>query len=243
MPKLDIVIPVYNEERALPIAVERLRAHLEGWPEDWRIVIADNASTDSTEAVGRRLDAEGQVAYVRIPTKGRGYALRHAWGKSDADVLAYMDVDLSTGLEALRQLVDAVVSGGYDLATGSRNMKESQVVRSAKRRVLTWVYNHLLRVVLRIRFSDAQCGFKAISRESARALLPLVEDNNWFFDTELLVIADKAGYRIKDIPVIWLEDADSRVNIAPTVAEDLRGVWRLLRKRPWEAARESRTGK
>jgi glycosyltransferase involved in cell wall biosynthesis len=233
MPRVDIVIPVYNEERDLPRAIHTLRTHLDGWQYDWRLVIADNASTDRTQEVGQDLAADARVEYIRIPRKGRGGALRQVWLAGDADILAYMDVDLSTGLDALWPLVDAIANDGYDLSTGSRNMGASQVTRSAGRRILTWGYNLILRTVLRVRFSDAQCGFKAISRDAAQRIIPVVEDNNWFFDTELLVIAEKAGFRIKDIAVTWVEDKDSRVNVRATVWEDLRGVWRLFRTKPW----------
>ncbi|MEX2237559.1 MAG: dolichyl-phosphate beta-glucosyltransferase [Dehalococcoidia bacterium] len=233
MPRLDVVIPVYNEERALPAAIERLSAHLDGYKHDWRIVIADNASIDRTADVAARLAKAERVEYVRIPRKGRGGALKQVWLASDADILSYMDVDLSTDLHALPDLIGAIVVEGYDLATGSRNMRGSKLHRSLGRRALTWTYNHLLRAFLGVGFSDAQCGFKAISREAAQALLSDIEDNNWFFDTELLVIAEKAGYRVKDIPVTWIEDKDSRVNIPATIAEDLRGMWRLRRGKPW----------
>jgi glycosyltransferase involved in cell wall biosynthesis len=236
MPRVDIVIPVYNEERDLPRAIDTLRGHLDGWQYDWRLVIADNASTDRTQDVGQGLAADPRVEYVRIPRKGRGGALRQVWLAGDADIMAYMDVDLSTGLDALSPLVDAIANDGYDLSTGSRNMAASQVTRSPGRRILTWGYNLILRTVLRVRFSDAQCGFKAVSREAAQRILPLIEDNNWFFDTELLILAEKMGYRVKDIPVEWVEDTDTRVKIGATVMEDLRGLVRLRTGRPWRRA-------
>jgi glycosyltransferase involved in cell wall biosynthesis len=242
MPRVDVVIPVYNEERDLPRAITTLQRHLDGWQYEWRLVIADNASTDRTQEVGQELAADPRVEYVRIPRKGRGGALRQVWLASGADVVAYMDVDLSTGLDALTPLIDAITKEGYDLSTGSRNMSASTITRSAGRRTLTWGYNTILRVVLRVRFSDAQCGFKAISREAAQRLIPTVEDNNWFFDTELLVVAEKAGYRIKDIAVTWVEDKDSRVNVRATVWEDLRGVWRLFRNKPWEGIPSRKSG-
>lgn len=235
MAHVDVVIPVYNEEFALPGAVETLSRHLDGWSHEWCIVIADNASIDRTEEVGRRLAEEEHVDYVRIPRKGRGGALRQVWLESDADIVGYMDVDLSTGLDAFFPLISALTDEGYDVATGSRNMKGSRIERSAGRRLLTWVYNRLLRLLLGVRFSDAQCGFKALKRDAAQLLVPRVADNNWFFDTELLVVAEKSGLRIRDIPVTWIEDKDSRVNVPATVLEDLRGIWRLMRTRPWKA--------
>ena len=161
--------------------------------------------------------------------------MREVWLASDADILSFMDVDLSTGLDAFVPLINALTEEGYDLAVGSRNLSASRIVRSRGRRILTWVYNRLLRLFLGVRFSDAQCGFKALTREVALLLLPRIEDNRWFFDTELLVLAEKSGLRIKDVPVTWLEDKDSRVNVMGTVIEDLRGIWRLKRTSPWDS--------
>jgi len=241
MPTVDVVIPVYNEEKALPKSIPTLRAFLSE-PEfayEWRIVIADNASIDNTPAAGRRLSKEypGEVAYVRIERKGRGFALKKTWGQSQADVMSYMDVDLSTGITAFPALIKAVAEDGYGVATGSRLMRQSKVKRSFQRTALSRGYNAIIKAMLSTRFSDAQCGFKAINREVAQRVLPLIEDNNWFFDTELLVLAEKMGYRIKDIPVEWVEDTDTRVKIGATVTEDLRGLWRMRVNRPWRASR------
>lgn len=237
MPKVDVVVPVYNEENALPRSIPELRAFLRGdaFPYEWRIVIADNASVDETPAVSRKLTEEypGEVACVRIERKGRGYALKKTWGESTADIMSYMDVDLSTGLEAFPPLIKAIAEDGYGVATGSRLARKAQIERSLKRTVLSRGYNLIIKAMVQTRFTDAQCGFKAISQEVAQRVLPLVQDNNWFFDTELLVIAEKMGYRIKDIPVRWVEDPDTRVKIGATVSEDLRGLWRIRRERPW----------
>jgi glycosyltransferase involved in cell wall biosynthesis len=241
MPRIDVVVPVYNEEKALPQSIPILREFLAGpqFPYDWRIVIADNASIDGTPDAGTRLalDNPGEVQYVRIERKGRGYALKKTWGESDADVMSYMDVDLSTGIEAFPALVKAVAEDGYGVATGTRLAKKSKVYRSLKRTVLSVGYNNIIKAMFRTRFSDAQCGFKAISREVAAKVLPLIQDNNWFFDTELLILAEKMGYRIKDISVRWVEDRDTRVKIGSTIAEDLRGLWRMRREKPWTTAR------
>jgi glycosyltransferase involved in cell wall biosynthesis len=233
MPRVDIVIPVYNEERALPAAIAELRTRLDGWKYEPRLVIADNASIDRTEEIGRELGQAAGTDYVRIAEKGRGRALKQVWLDSDADAVSYMDVDLSTGLEALTPLIDAVLEEGYQVATGSRTMAGSRITRSSGRRTLTWFYNRIIRLVMGVHFSDAQCGFKALSHAAAQELMPLVQDNNWFFDTELLVLAEKSGYRIKDVPVTWVEDKDSRVNVPATVLEDLAGLLRMRRTRPW----------
>jgi len=167
----------------------------------------------------------------RLDESGRGRALHTAWSASDAEVLAYMDVDLSTGLSALLPLVAPLLSGHSDLAIGSRLTRGARVSRGPKREVISRIYNRILHTVLRARFSDAQCGFKAIRADRARTLLPLVEDRAWFFDTELLVLAERSGLRIHEVPVDWIEDPDSRVDIVSTALADLRGVLCLARGR------------
>jgi glycosyltransferase involved in cell wall biosynthesis len=228
-PTVEIAIPVHNEEAALEQSVRRLHVFCgEHLPYSFRIVIADNASSDRTQEIGERLAAEfGAVAYVRLTEKGRGRALRRVWSRSDADVLAYMDVDLSTGLEALLPLVAPLISGHSDLAIGTRLARGARVVRGPKREVISRTYNRLLHLTLRSRFSDAQCGFKAGRAATIKALLPRVEDQAWFFDTELLVLAERSGLRIHEVPVDWVDDPDSRVEIVRTAVDDLRGIARL----------------
>ncbi|MFC3963355.1 glycosyltransferase [Nocardia jiangsuensis] len=230
-PVLDVVIPVYNEEADLGRCVRGLHAHLRtGFPFPARITIADNASTDATLAVADALagDLDG-VRVVHLDRRGRGRALRTVWQNSDARVVAYMDVDLSTDLNALLPLVAPLVSGHSDLAIGTRLAGSSRVVRGPRREFISRSYNLILRASLRARFSDAQCGFKAMRTEVARRLLPLVEDGEWFFDTELLVLAERAGLRIHEVPVDWIDDPDSRVDIVDTARKDLLGVWRVGR--------------
>ncbi|MFJ9199573.1 glycosyltransferase [Streptomyces flaveolus] len=228
-PVLDVVIPVYNEEKDLRPCVLRLHEHLtRTFPYAFRITVADNASTDATPQVAARLAAElAEVRSSRLEQKGRGRALGTVWSASDAPVLAYMDVDLSTDLNALLPLVAPLISGHSDLAIGSRLARSSRVVRGAKREFISRTYNLILRGSLQARFSDAQCGFKAIRRDVAQVLLPLVEDTGWFFDTELLVLAERAGLRIHEVPVDWIDDPDSTVHIVRTATDDLRGVWRV----------------
>ncbi|MEV4767321.1 glycosyltransferase [Micromonospora chokoriensis] len=228
---LDVVIPVYNEETDLGPCVRRLHAHLtEHFPYPFRITIADNASVDDTPALADGLATElPGVDVLHLEAKGRGRALSAAWSASSAPVLAYMDVDLSTDLAALLPLVAPLISGHSDLAIGTRLARTSRVVRGAKREVISRAYNLLLRGALAARFSDAQCGFKAIRADVAGELLPLVRDTGWFFDTELLVLAQRAGLRIHEVPVDWVDDPDSRVDIVATALADLRGVGRLGR--------------
>ncbi|GGF37021.1 glycosyl transferase [Marmoricola endophyticus] len=225
---LDVVVPVYNEESDLGPAVRRLHEHLSTLPYSFRITIADNASTDATPAVARSLAEEYDDVHVRrLEQKGRGRALKQVWAESPAHVLAYMDVDLSTDLKALLPLVAPLISGHSDLAIGSRLRHDSRVVRGPKRELISRTYNLLVKGALRTRFSDAQCGFKAIRADVARAVLPLVEDDAWFFDTELLVLAERAGLRIHEVPVDWVDDPDSRVDIVRTAYDDLRGIARV----------------
>ena len=228
---LDIVIPVYNEEADLPQCVHRLHAFLASEvPYRSRITIADNASTDGTLAVAHQLaDELSDVLVIHLEEKGRGGALREAWSTSDATVVGYMDVDLSTDLSALMPLVAPLISGHSDVAIGSRLAASSRVVRGPKREFISRSYNLLLRGALGARFSDAQCGFKAIRTDVARQLLPLVSDTGWFFDTEMLVIAERAGLRIHEVPVDWVDNPDSRVDIVRTAIEDLKGCWRVGR--------------
>jgi Glycosyltransferases, probably involved in cell wall biogenesis len=228
---VDVVIPVYNEEQEVASSVLRLKAYLDAsFPYDFRIIIADNASTDSTLEIAQRLaDRHERVQVVHLDAKGRGRALRQVWLDSDADVVAYMDVDLSTDLKALLPLVAPLVSGHSDVAIGSRLSRGSRVVRGAKREFISRSYNLILRASLRASFRDAQCGFKGMRRDAADLLLPLVEDNNWFFDTELLVLAERSGLRIHEVPVDWTDDPGSTVDIVATALEDLRGVARLRR--------------
>jgi putative flippase GtrA len=228
--RVDIVIPVYNEQRVLAASVHRLHQFLsEGdFPYDWRILIADNASDDDTFAVARELSRDlDRTDALHLARKGRGRALRHAWGHSSAAVLAYMDVDLSTDLRALAPLLAPLFSGHSEVAIGTRLARGSRVTRGPRRELISRSYNRLLALSLCARFSDAQCGFKAITAPAARELLPAVADDGWFFDTELLVTAQRRGMRIHEVPVDWVDDSDSRVDIVATALTDLRGVVRL----------------
>ena len=229
-PHVEIVVPVRNEERDLVPSVTRLIAYLrESFAPTAVITIADNGSADGTWALARGLaDAyPGLVRAAHLALPGRGRALRAAWSASDAEVVAYMDVDLSTDLAALAPLVDPLLAGQADVAIGSRLAPAARVTRGPKREIISRCYNLLLRATLRVGFSDAQCGFKALRAPVARALLPAVVDNGWFFDTELLVLAERAGLRVLEVPVDWTDSADSRVRILATALGDLRGIWRV----------------
>ncbi len=231
---VEIVVPVYNEERALAVTVRRLHGFLsDELPFSWQITIADNASTDRTPHIAQALAAElDHVGVLRLEQKGRGRALRLAWAASRARVVAYMDVDLSTDLRALLPLLAPLLSGHSQVAIGSRLAPGSKVTRGTKREVISRAYNLILRTVLRAKFSDAQCGFKAVRADVLDALLADVRDEAWFFDTELLVLAQRRGMRIHEVAVDWVDDPDSRVDIVPTALADLRGVARLALAAP-----------
>ena len=227
---VEIVIPAYNEEAQLAASITALRSYLDAaFPFTATITIADNASTDGTwELAAQLTEALDGVSAIHLTEKGRGRALRAAWSRSTASVVAYMDVDLATGLDALLPLVAPLLSGHSDVAIGTRLVPSSHVVRGVRREFISRGYNLMLRSALRSECTDAQCGFKAMRREAAFELLPLVQDNAWFFDTEVLVTAQRIGLRIHEVPVDWVDDEDSRVDVVRTALEDLRGVIRLL---------------
>jgi glycosyltransferase involved in cell wall biosynthesis len=228
MTTIDVVIPVYNEERILAQSIATLREFLQqSLPQKWTIVIADNASTDKTSEIAQAISQQhSDVISLHLNEKGRGRALRQAWLGSSADIVSYMDVDLSTDLAAFPQLIQAIEEG-YQIAIGSRLMPVSSVKRSFKRELTSRCYNLLIKAMFRAKFSDAQCGFKALSAEAARELVPLIQDREWFFDTELLILAQRRGYRIREVPVAWVEDPDSRVSIPKTAIDDLKGLLRM----------------
>jgi glycosyltransferase involved in cell wall biosynthesis len=230
-PVVEIVVPVHNEAEVLEASVGTLMGYLgREFPLATTVTIVDNASTDETWLLAERLRARwSRVQTLHLDQKGRGRALRAAWTASRCPVVAYVDVDLSTDLHALLPLVAPLLSGHSDLAVGSRLAPGARVVRGPKRELISRSYNAIVRAALHTRFTDAQCGFKAVRGDVARALLPLVENDNWFFDTELLVLAERHGLRIHEVSVDWVEDPDSSVDLAATALEDLRGVWRLRR--------------
>jgi glycosyltransferase involved in cell wall biosynthesis len=228
---VNVTIPVFNEEVRLQASIPKLHTFLsEHCRFKFEIVIADNASIDRTFEIARLFsDKHPGVRVVHLDQKGRGRAIKKVWNESQANVLSYMDVDLSTDLSALPPLIEALLSGAFDVATGSRLLKPSLTTRGFRREIISRGYNLLIKLFFHTRFSDAQCGFKAITREVASRLLPLVEDNEWFMDTELLILAERLGHRIFDLPVRWVDDSDSRVKILTTALEDLRGLARLKR--------------
>ncbi|MET0132449.1 MAG: glycosyltransferase, partial [Kibdelosporangium sp.] len=228
---VDVVVPVHNEQRALRGCVDVLSSYLDSsFPFQWTITIVDNASTDETLAIAGELAGRSdQVRVLHLDEKGRGRALRTAWRWSDADVVAYMDVDLSTGLDALLPLVAPLINGHSDISIGSRLAPGARTVRGPKRELISRCYNAMIRLSHGARFTDAQCGFKAARTDVIRPLLEHVRDDNWFFDTELLLLAEHNGLRVHEVPVDWIEDIDTRVRIGATAMEDIRGLIRVAR--------------
>jgi glycosyltransferase involved in cell wall biosynthesis len=228
---VELVIPVRNEQHVLERTVRRTATFLaESFPFPARLTIADNGSEDGTWELACRLrDELCDVAAVRLPRPGRGGALHETWLASRADVVAYMDADLSTDLTALLPLVAPLLSGHSDVAIGTRLAHGARVSRGLKREAISRCYNSLLHLTLGTRFTDAQCGFKALRADRARVLLAHVEDRGWFFDTELLVLAERCGLRIHEVPVDWVDDPDSRVDIVRTARDDLKGIVRMRR--------------
>jgi glycosyltransferase involved in cell wall biosynthesis len=231
---VDIIVPVYNEQRILADSIARLHAFVsDELPFSWRIVVADNASTDDTPRIAQRLSRTlPGVRALRLEQSGRGRALRAAWSRSPARVVCYMDVDLSTDLHALLPLLAPLLSGHSDVAIGTRLARGARVTRGVKRELISRSYNRVLHLALRAKFSDAQCGFKAIRGDVLPGLLTEIRDEGWFFDTELLILAQRHGLRIHEVPVDWVDDPDSRVDILATVAADMRGVARLQAASP-----------
>lgn len=234
---VEVVIPIYNEEEELALNITKLHSFLRGNPSsfNWHITIADNASTDRSFSIAKKLTKKlHHVGVLHLPQKGRGRAVKKAWGKSRADILVYMDVDLSTDLASLLPLITSL-RRGFDIAIGSRLLPASKVVgRTPRREILSRGYNILIKLFFAVRFSDAQCGFKAITRRVADELIPKIVDNAWFFDSELLIVGEKLGFKIHEEPVLWIDNPGSTVRVLKTVYGDLAGLWRLFWSRPWQ---------
>jgi glycosyltransferase involved in cell wall biosynthesis len=230
-PFVNVTIPVYNEEKELTASVRQVVKFLKTrlcYP--CEIVIANNGSTDATQAIAEGLSRRyAEVRLVSLPQSGRGRAIKKVWSESHADILSYMDVDLSTDLNSFPPLIEALLSGGCAVATGSRRLSDSCANRGLGREFLSSCYHVMLKALFHTQISDAQCGFKAITKKAATELLPLVVDNGWLMDTELLVLAERLGYRIFDLPVRWVEDTDSRVKVGRDAVAAIKGLFRLRR--------------
>jgi glycosyltransferase involved in cell wall biosynthesis len=227
MSEVEVVLPAYNEAAVIADTVGRVLKFLANQDLDWNLTVIDNGSEDDTGYIAQQCGA----TVVRVPPPGRGRAIRTAWLNSDAEVVAYMDVDLSADLDHLSELVRPLLDGTADIAIGTRWSPKADVQRSPKRLAVSWAYNHLLQLTMGVHFTDAMCGFKAMRTDVARRLLPRVVDNEWFFDAELLILAERSGYRIHEVPLVWRDDPNSSVDIPRTAAKALAGMWRMRNAR------------
>jgi ubiquinone/menaquinone biosynthesis C-methylase UbiE len=230
---IDITVPVLNEERAIGDSLTALVSYFSTHcPYEWYVTVVDNGSTDRTWNIADAFSrSDARLRTIRLDRAGRGGALKAAWSTSTADIVAYMDVDLSTDLDTLQPLLRPVVDDDCDLAIGSRLAPGALIDRSMRREVVSRLYNAITRSVLRYHIRDAQCGFKAMRASLAQELIPWIEDDGWFFDTELIYLAWRRGMRIREVPVRWVEDDDSRVRIVKTAVDDLRGIRRIRKDR------------
>ena len=238
-PTVEIVLPVYNEEDELEAHTLKLRKFVDTQTNySWDITIADNASNDSAASIGEKLAKKNGINYVRIAKKGRGRAVKQLWLESKADIVMYMDIDLSTDLKHLTPLVKALTLGA-DIAIGSRLLPGSEVEkRELRREFISRAYNLMIKILFMTRFSDAQCGFKGMTKKATMELIPHIEDNDWFMDTELLVIAEKSGYKIYEEAVRWVDTPGSTVRVLPTAMGDIKGLVRLWKTRPWKVIKK-----
>ncbi len=218
--KISVVLPAYNEAQRLPEAVSNVKEYLEGTGYDFEVIIAEDGSSDGTDKVAAKIsEKDPRVQHLHSRDRlGRGKALRKAFESAEGDILAYMDVDLSTHMKHLNELVDSIAVEGYDIATGSRLMRGSRTERPAKREVASKSYNFLIRLFLGSKLHDHQCGFKAFRRDVILELANEVKDNHWFWDTEVLVLAQRRGYRVKEFPVEWEHGGDTKVSLSNDVA-------------------------
>ncbi len=229
--KIDFVIPIYNEERILEKNICRLRNYLiNNEKNDWTIIITENGSSDKSLEIAKNLSKKyNKIDYIHTDRKGRGYALRYAFENSKADICLYMDVDLSTGLSAIQEAVLSMKKG-YDIVIGSRYLDDSKVKRSIKRLILSKGYNLFIWFLFRTNIKDMQCGFKAVNQEIIKNILPKIRNSEWFFDTELIILAESKGCKIREIPVFWKESSNSKVKIIKTIKEYIFNSIKLKRR-------------
>lgn len=218
-----IAIPCYNEEKIIKknilILLEFCDQNLK---QDFTIIIADNNSNDQTKQIIKGLENE-KIKYIFIPRKGKGLAIETAWQSQDSDIYVFMDADLAADLNALPELIRQIKQG-YDICIGSRFHKLSKVKRGIIRKIFSHGYSFLFKIILNSKINDAPCGFKAINRKARQNILPQVRNKEWFFDSELLILAEKQNYKIKEIPIKWEEPKHrkSRAGITSIIREYLK---------------------
>jgi glycosyltransferase involved in cell wall biosynthesis len=235
---VEITVPVYNEEKELEKHITILsnfcKKHLTAY--DWHITIADNASVDNTPVIAATIAKKNtNISHFRLEQKGRGRAVKRVWSTSGADYCVYMDLDLSTDLIHLPKIIQAL-ENGYDIAIGSRLAKGAKVegrtmIREITSRALNFFF---IQLFFHTKFTDAQCGFKGVTKHVVEKLIPKIEDNGWFFDGELLIMAEKMGYKIYEEPVHWIDNPGSTVRLVATIWGDMKVMYRLLSTQPWK---------
>ena len=235
---VEITIPVYNEEKELEKNITTLcdfcNKNLKDY--DWHITIADNASVDNTSIIASTLEKKNpRISHFRLEQKGRGRAVKRVWSQSKCDICIYMDLDLSTDLVHLPNIIKKL-ENGFDVAIGSRLASGAKVQgRTFLRELISRVLNFFfIQFFFHTHFTDAQCGFKGVTKKVVEDLVPKVKDNEWFFDGELLIIAEKSGYKIYEEPVHWVDNPGSTVRLVSTIWGDLRSIYRLFRTHPWK---------
>lgn len=234
---VEITVPVYNEEKELAKNILTLlhfcEKNLKNY--DWHITIADNASNDNTPIIGATLAKNTtKISLFRLEQKGRGRAVKRVWSQSGSDFCVYMDLDLSTDLVHLPKILE-VLQNGYDIAIGSRLARGAKVegrtvLREFTSRVLNFFF---IRLFFQTHFTDAQCGFKGITKKAVNELIPHIKDNDWFFDGEMLIVGEKSGYKIYEIPVHWIDNPGSTVRLLSTIRNDIEAMVRLHQTKPW----------
>ncbi|WP_226012369.1 flippase-like domain-containing protein [Halomicrobium salinisoli] len=233
--EVSVVLPAYNEEETLEETVEVTLSTLASFLPDGRfeVIVAEDGCEDRTPEIADRLAGEDErVRHVHSDERlGRGGALEYAFRRAEGSTLVYFDTDLATDMRHLEELVESIRSGEYDVATGSRWLPENPADRPPRRAVSSRGYNVLVRLFLRSDLKDHQCGFKAFDRDALFDLLDGVEDEHWFWDTEVLVRAQREGYRVREFPVDWTPKGDSKVDLVRDVfgmgSQIVRTWWQL----------------
>lgn len=239
MTTFDVTIPVLNEAATLRRQVAALRVFLSDrfpTPGQWKIVIADNGSTDETRQIAADLSEEyPEVRLVIVPRRGVGLALKTSWTQSTADIVGYMDLDLATDLSHFSEAFGVLAEDRADLVYATRLHPRAKVIgRTLKREISSRVFNQLLRTYLGVGFSDGMCGFKFLKREILPELMAHgAENDGWFFSTELLTVAEWRGFHLHELPVTWTDDAaSSKVKVLPLAMRYLRDMRQLKTHQP-----------
>jgi len=232
-----VVLPARNEELIIRDNVLRLYEYMQGaFPnDDWKIVVSDNNSSDRTAEIVKELaEKHARIEYLLVTVVGKGAAVKNAWEKYSSDVYMFMDSDLATDIHGIPMLVEPLRLETSDIACGSRFLRESAVERSLIRRVTSFGYRLVVKLLLSIKVRDLPCGFKAINEKAKKALLSKIESDGWFFDSELIILGEKLGLRVQEIPVRWREPIEtgrkSKVKIISLSIEYVKEVVKIRKR-------------